>query len=368
MKKRINFILISLASIFVACDGNESFQAERQETPKLGQAKAGPVENIETSERIEAAALTEATSTFQQERKLLAARIRGAFDELNFDFLEEQAGEFREDQSLFSDGSWKLTHFYEAIGKRFHSGDAGYLKDLNTFESWERAYPNSTTRRVALVDFLVDYAWQARGSGYSHTVTAEGWRLFGERLNYAWKILSAMRQSNIKDPYGYELAITTAMGIGLDMPDFETILSESRLHFPTYYSVETKRAYSLLPRWNGKVGDWEAFAKEAAQVKDGLGDEIYARILIKLKRFYVHIFRDTKADWVSARSGLKTLNHKYPNSLEIQNYTAYFAVLGNDRELAKEYFDKLGSAYLKKVWGKPERFVHFRTWAKTGRW
>ena len=100
MKKRINFILISLASIFVACDGNESFQAERQETPKLGQAKAGPVENIETSERIEAAALTEATSTYQQERKLLAARIRGA-DELNFDFLEEQAGEFRDDVSLF---------------------------------------------------------------------------------------------------------------------------------------------------------------------------------------------------------------------------------------------------------------------------
>ena len=262
----------------------------------------------------------------------------------------------------------QLNHFYDALSKRFHTGDAGYLADLKIFKNWEQAFPESTIRRVALARFLIDYAWHARGSGYAHTVTEEGWRLFDERLNYAWKILTSVRRSEIKDPHGYEMAIVAAMGLGLGMTELDMIVFESRRHFPTYYPTDTRRAYSLLPRWHGEAGDWEAFAMEAAQIEGGLGDEVYVRILIKLKPYYANIFRETKAVWGTAKKGLEILNKKYPNSMEIQNYTAYFAVLGNDRTMAAEYFDKLGSAYLKSVWRKPERFVHFRTWAKTGRW
>lgn len=354
-----------------ACDRNDSTgnsQSEKQETPKLNKTNSGPVENIETSERVEAAALVEATSPFLQELKLFTAEIRGAFDERKFDFLEEKANGFRRNKELFPDGSWKLTHFYEAVGNRFHSGDAGFLKDLATFEAWEKDFPDSTTRRVALVDFLVDYAWHARGTGYANTVTNQGWQLMGERLGHAWKISQTLRQGEEKDPVGYQMAIIAAMGLGLEAAEFESILSESRSHFPTYYPVEASRAYSLLPRWLGKKGDWEAFALKAADVKGGLGDETYVRILMDLKRFYADIFRDSDALWSKAEHGLEILSEKYPDSLEIQNYCAYFSVLARDREMASEYFDKLGDAFVPSVWGNPERFVHCRTWARTGRW
>lgn len=357
--------------ILIGCDRNSSAgstQSGTPETPNLDRANSGPVENIETSERIEAAALVEATSPFQQDLKRFTAEIRGAFDEKKFDLLEAKAKEFRDSKELFPDGTWKLTRFYEAIGKRFHSGDAGYLADLATYESWEAAHPDSTTRRVALVDFLTAYAWHARGNGYAHTVTDEGRRLMGERLGHAWKISQTLRQAEEKDPYGYEMAVIAAMGLGLEASEFESILAESRSHFPTYYPVEVRRAYSLLPRWYGKEGDWEAFAMAVSKLEGGLGDEAYVRILMNLKKYYANIFRDSDADWAKAKRGLEVLNQKYPDSLQIQNFSAYFAVLGEDRQMAGEYFDKLGDAYLTEVWNKPERFVHFRTWARTGQW
>jgi hypothetical protein len=357
--------------VLIGCDGKSSTESPPSgdpETPDFDRSNSGPVENIEASERMEAAALVEATSPFQQELKRFNAEIRGAFDEKRFDFLEEKAKEFRESEELFPDGTWKLTRFYEAVGNRFHSGDAGYLTDLATFESWEQSHPDSTTRRVALMDFLISYAWHARGSGYARTVTDEQWQLMGDRLAHAWKISQTLRQAEEKDPYGFEMAIVAAMGLGLKAPEFESILSEYRSHFPSYYPVEVRRAYSLLPRWHGKEGDWEAFAVDVSKLEGGLGDEAYIRILMNLKRFYADIFRDSAAVWPEAKRGLEILNRKYPDSLEIQNFTAYFAVLGRDREMAREYFDKLGDAYVPEVWSKPERFVHFRTWARTGEW
>ena len=299
---------------------------------------------------------------------MFSAHIRGAFDAHEFDFLENQGRQFRESRELLADGGWKLTHFYAAVGNRFHHGDAGYLSDLDTFAAWERAYPESTTRRVALADFLIAYAWHARGTGDAHTVTQEGWRHFGKRLSHAWTILQTLRQGGEHDPYSYAIAVKAAMGLSLDASELETIIAEHRNHFPDYYPTEVRRAYSLLPRWLGKDGDWEAFALAATQVDGGLGDETYVRILMYMKRFYANIFRDSKAVWPPAKRGLIRLNAKYPNAVEIQHYTAYFAVLAKDRALATEYFEQLGDAYMKTVWKKPERFVHCRNWARTGRW
>ncbi len=36
--------------------------------------------------------------------------------------------------------------------------------------------------------------------------------------------------------------------------------------------------------------------------------------------------------------------------------------------MTKAAFDELGETYLESVWKKPERFVHYRTWAQTGKW
>lgn len=330
--------------------------------------KAGPVEHIEADERMAAARLIEAHDPVEQEIKIFDAEIRGAFDEKKFEFLEETGQKLRESGELFADGSWKIFRFYEAIDHRFYSGDDGFLTDLETHRAWEKAFPDSLTRRVALADMLVSYAWHARGSGYADTVTEEGWQHMRERLEQASVVLADAQKLPGGDPYWFSVAITVATGQSWDKESFDKLMVDARVEHPAYWHLETQRAYTLLPRWYGEKGDWEKFALDAAKVPDGLGEETYARIVIRLSGYYADVFRDSSAKWAEMKPGLKTLLEKYPKSVVLRNEAAYHATLGRDREMAASIFDSLGDEYVKSVWKKPERFVHFRTWAKTGKW
>ena len=108
------------------------------------------------------------------------------------------------------------------------------------------------------------------------------------------------------------------------------------------------------------------YAEEAAARPDGLGNEIYARIVMSLRGYYKNIFHETKASWPRARAGLDQMRQRYPRSLDVINETALLAVMANDHALAKEMFDKLGDQYFSDVWEKPEYFVRSRKWAQGG--
>lgn len=341
---------------------------EGKVTPK-SRKKAGPVENIDTSERVAAARLMEAQDRIAHEIKIFMAEVRGAFDEGKFDLLEKQARELRDSKARFGDGTWKTYRFYNAIDNRFHSGDDGYLTDLEIHQKWEEAYPDSLTQKIALADMLISYAWYVRGSGYADTVTPEKRKIFGQRLKRAQDAVSAARKHDEKDPYLWSAAMMTGLGAGYDKNSFDAIIAESRKYFPEYWHIETSRAYSLLPRWYGEEGDWEAFAQEAGDYRGGLGPEVYARIVIRMAGYYGNVFRDAKKpSWALCKEGLEILKEKYPDSIRIDNYRAKFGTLGSDREYAKAAFDRLGNTYVKDIWKKPERFVHFKGWAETGKW
>ncbi|MCB1235377.1 MAG: DUF4034 domain-containing protein [Verrucomicrobiae bacterium] len=308
------------------------------------------------------------TDPIDKEIELFQAEIRGAFDDRQFEEIENLAGQLREGRETFSNGSWKIYRFYEGLGDRFHSGEDGYLTDLDTHRAWRKAYPDSVTERIALADLLVDYAWHARGTGYANTVTPEGWRLMGERLDQADAALAEAKKIGGEDIYWYSVAIMMGTGQGWDKERFDEVVAESLEREPTYWSVPAHRAYTLLPRWFGDEGDWEAFALKASQAPGGLGDETYTRIVIRLSGYYANVFRDARPSWPRTKSGLEIMLKKYPDSLWIRNWAAKLGTLGQDREFAKAWFDRLGDEYIKEVWKKPERFVHFRGWAETGQW
>jgi outer membrane protein assembly factor BamD (BamD/ComL family) len=98
-----------------------------------------------------------------------------------FDELDRMAAEYRGEESRFPGGEWKLREFYGAL-------DAPQLTDKDSadhiahLERWMQVRPESITARVALATNLHRWAWVARGNGMAETVTAEGWRLFNERI------------------------------------------------------------------------------------------------------------------------------------------------------------------------------------------
>ena len=66
--------------------------------------------------------------------------------------------------------------------KRDDPANASATPKSSRYRRWEAAFPESPIRPVAEPSAWIDYAWQARGSGWARTVTDEGWQRFAERL------------------------------------------------------------------------------------------------------------------------------------------------------------------------------------------
>lgn len=345
--------------------------SNQEKTPGIPEetVSAGPVERIETNERLEAIQLVNIQDPIDIETAVFRAEIRGAFENKNFKLLENTAKELRKSQPLFADGSWKLVHFYDAIGERINHERSDYDRDLGLFQAWDKAEPKSLTLRIAMIKFYTEVAWNARGDGTSDTVTESMNKAFEQSLEVAAEILKEARSLPEKDPCCQYAGMTVALGQGWEPKEFDQLVTEIEAITPTFYPAYSGRAYSLLPKWYGKTKrSWLEYAKKVSEDPAGLGDEVYARIVISNSKHFESVFRDGGADWKKTRAGLEILRKKYPDSLTILNQTARLATMANDRKLAEASFAEIGDKVLPSVWPKKERFVHFRNWARTGKW
>ena len=337
------FLVIALCGL-VGCKKEEAFTpAEQAAAAKLKAVKDPVLEEI---------------YAFRLE-------VRQDYNNRRFTELEKRAVELRRAKALFDNGSWKLMQFYESFTCRPEEPESMWQLHDQIHRDWITAFPQSVTARMAYADFLVSYAWHARGSGFADKVTPEGWRLFRERIAAGGRTLEEARELPERDPMWWSVTLGLARGQAWSKNDYDRAVEEAKSFEPRFWNYDIDRAESLLPRWYGKPGDWESYAEEAAARSDGLGDEIYARIVMSLRSYYGNIFRETKASWPKTRAGLERLRQRYPRSLEILSKAALLAVLADDRALAKEMFDQLGDKYLANVWQKPEYFVRHRKWAES---
>ncbi len=361
MRLRYSVCLLPLAMGFLAgCN-------EKDESVEYGEAPA-IAENIDASEREAAAKLKAVMDPVQADIDAFSLVSRKMFDEKRFDELEKLAAELRADKSLFRDGSWKIRQFYISLERSDDEPDKAWKATGQIHQEWIKAKPASITAQVAYANFFVNYAWFVRGSGYASSVSERENFSFEKRLDSALEILKTSRAFPEKDPMWWNVALTTALGQAWPKKAFDQLVDEAVAFEPTYQRHDYQRAYSLLPRWYGEPGDWEAYAMKAAERKGGLGAEVYARIVINLRPFHGQIFRESKASWPKTKEGLQQLRRKYPDSLEFINEGALLATMASDQVYAKEMFDLLGDTYLPSVFPKPASFAHYRHWAETGKW
>lgn len=57
------------------------------------------------------------------------------------------------------------------------------------------------------------------------------------------------------------------IALGQDWPEsgYNALLAEAPAAEPRYWGHDTTRAISLLPRWYGHPGEWEAYAEETSR-------------------------------------------------------------------------------------------------------
>jgi hypothetical protein len=114
------------------------------------------------------------------------------FGEGNYAELEAVVADFAKSRTRTEDGryalfmlTWQLHKWFEVWGAESDSLMAGHL------QNWSKQIPGSALQPIVAAMQMHVTAWRARGKGFSSTVTEEGWRLFKERNQRAWKILMA---------------------------------------------------------------------------------------------------------------------------------------------------------------------------------
>ena len=175
-----------------------------------------------------------------------------------FDDLERLLTDWTNKKERAADGRWKLGWFLEAIeASGRETGE--FEARLERLDRWKAKYPHSPFPPIAEADLWRTAAWRARGSGYSSSVTPEGWRLFHERCKKAEQILLASRSYASDNPLWSLVYLETSPGPRMVDRAAAHILPQGvGAGAVVLYPIHFAMLEYLHRRWGG---DWELITK-----------------------------------------------------------------------------------------------------------
>jgi len=282
-----------------------------------------------------------------------------------FDNLDRMAAQYRREKTRFNGGAWKLTNFYGALDKP-ELTDKDTRDHIEHLRHWIAERPESITARVALATSLHRWAWVARGNGMANTVTAEGWRLFDERIQESLKVLKAAASLHEQCPQWYSEMMVVGLAQSWDAKQMEEIFQQGIQFEPGYYHLYKQYANYLLPKWDGKPGDATAFAKSSADNVGGeAGDQVYFHIATAVIGKNGSEFGVKQMDWPRIQRGYQSLTAQYGTTKWLKNEIAFMAWKYRDAAFARQQFEVIGDRWERSVWHDKERFDRARDWAQS---
>ncbi len=113
-------------------------------------------------------------------------------------------------------------------------------------------------------NFEVNFAWQARGTGYANTVTKEGWKAFKDHLAAADKALEKSWKIKPMEKTAIRL-MTVELGQGKGRDRLEKYFQRAMLLNPNSFNACSAKLEYLYPKWYGSVEEairfsWECVA------------------------------------------------------------------------------------------------------------
>lgn len=283
----------------------------------------------------------------------------------DFAALDEMADGLRRSKARFRGGAWKLFWFYKTVAKvanRSGASDADWQAQLALLNRWVEAKPKSITARISLAQAYVDYAWSARGSGISDTVTEQGWNLFRDRGRQAATILIDAQKLRSKCPHWYFVMHQAALASGANIAQLQSIFGEGTRFEPYYFGYYQQRAIALLPKWYGDEGDSEAFAEETYYKIGGKeGAHIYFEVALSLSDS--DDFIPSRFSWPKLQEGFAALEELYGLTQYKVNRFALMATQYGDKQAAAKAFARIGPNWDQSVWSTNARFEAQRSWA-----
>ena len=284
-----------------------------------------------------------------------------------FDQLDCLADHYRTTKERFSGGVWKLHALYvdlsQPVAYPQHPTEEDWLDHISRLDHWISTSPKSVTPRIALASTYLDYAWAARGQGYSDSVTDSGWKLFEERVSRASDLLDDASTLPTKDAEWYFVKLqlaTTGQSWGLEKA--RAMFEQAYKFEPGYFYYGRQFAFYLKPQWAGEEGDETKFADEiSSRIGGDEGDAYYYRLAVEL----ICDCKDSpKFDWPRVVKGFKATEKLYGPSMVDMNEIAYMASHYNiDPIVANAVMPRIGDQWLKDKWENEKMFQDTRDWA-----
>jgi hypothetical protein len=294
--------------------------------------------------------------------RALRVQWRRLFNDGSWADLDSVAERLRSQRLRIQGGGWQLRLFYATVSPAgpMTAEDAAWETQIARLQEWAQHQPTSPTPRIALANAYLTYAWKARGNGFSNTVTQEGWKLFGTRVQQARAALEDAAKISSNDPEWYRAMQTVALAQGWNRTQVDTLVDAALNTEPGYFYFARAEANYLLPKWYGQPGDTEAFAEKVADRISGTeGDATYFLIAAT-----VNCCRKTQAptmSWARVRQGYFALEQLYGTNNYQRNAIAFLALRAGDQQTAQQAFAKIGNDWDQTVWFSKVRFDASRT-------
>jgi hypothetical protein len=270
---------------------------------------------------------------------LLGWKLEKLFREGRYEELEEVAAAWRKPEARMLDGRWHLFVFYNVFGISSRASEEAFAEWRRKLEDWRTARPEAIEPVILLASLECSYAWRARGNGWAHTVTKEGWRLMAERLEKAKALLDSIYERRLECPEWTNSMQSVALGQGWPDRKVKAMVAEATAAWPEYWPLYFAQAHRLLPRWGGAPGEWEAYSRS---FPGDLGKELSVRIPWAQSWPFSNMFKEADIPWSQMRDGFEFLVRRYPKSARTKSAYARYAAIAEDKETCQRLLDELG--------------------------
>ncbi|MBA3651358.1 MAG: hypothetical protein H0W66_07760, partial [Chthoniobacterales bacterium] len=293
---------------------------------RLESSSTGPMVTLASADDFELfevadAMLSKSFLDARKDRDQFMAAVSQTFWREDFTTLEQLARELDESHERFSDGTWILSAFFQALEVNKDESDERFAEALKKMERWLGSQPASATAVIAQAGYHLDLASHV---GAADTPAAQ--EEFKRETTACRRLLEANPGAKVVPEYFVKME-KVAYDQGWTREAFFRLFDEGIGRERDYYSTYFQAAHFLLHGPRPEKGGWERFAEEQRQARGpgGEGDVLYTRIAWSMSVHWRNLFSNSAVSWETMAAGFDRLMQQYPESRWLKNSYTNFA-------------------------------------------
>lgn len=284
-----------------------------------------------------------------------------------FNELETKLNSALLEKDLDENGILTIYSMFSELTPNSGSYTDSFSRYLEAHQAWLAVTPDSYFANASYGNFNIEYGWNARGSGYGHTITDKGRKQFHDRIRLAAKHLQKAYEIDPSHSY-VPVRMMTVAKVHPDWYDSEVeVWFQKALQAnPSDCNAYTKKSYFLEPKWGGSRQQQFAFARDT--LRNGPKTSMAPVILAKIHWSIYHRSNDpdyfaNPTVWNEMKEVQDELIRRFPHSNERHNWFAKSACLARDFETARREFKVIGENWLQGTWSTFEYFEFYKNLA-----